>query len=249
MFLGRSPHFKMTLTDISKGVGIHKSKVYSILNTLKGFSLVERDEYTKTYSLGLGLLSLSRKVLDNMDLREIVAPALELLAEATGTTALFGLVRDDDVFVVAKNEGIRDIRVTIRLGHRFPLTAGAHGKAIVAFLPETRRRDILQRERLFFHGKAARLDRQRLHAELARCREVGFACDVGELNSGVNAVAAPVVAGPENVIGVVLVIGTFPEEQVEAYGRRVAERARELSDVLGGGAFTNAHEEVTLVEL
>ena len=59
--LGRSPKFKMTLTEICNEVGIHKSKGYSILNTLKQFGFVEKDPQTKTYSLGVGLdVSLAR---------------------------------------------------------------------------------------------------------------------------------------------------------------------------------------------
>ena len=65
----------MSLTEICGVVGIHKSKGYSILNTLQHFAFVQRSPYGKIYSLGPGLLFLSSKVLDNMDLREAVPPA------------------------------------------------------------------------------------------------------------------------------------------------------------------------------
>ena len=145
MALAQNKSRKMTLTEICGVVGIHKSKGYSILNTLRQFAFVQRSSDSKTYALGPGLLFLSSKVLHNMDLREAVEPVLRELSFATKSTAFLGLISDSHVFVVAKDEGNQDIGVTIRLGHRFPLTWGAHGKSILAFLPHAQRKEILGR--------------------------------------------------------------------------------------------------------
>ncbi|MBW2115021.1 MAG: helix-turn-helix domain-containing protein, partial [Deltaproteobacteria bacterium] len=192
--LGRSPKFKMTLTEICNQVGIHKSKGYSILNTLKQFGLVEKDPQTKTYSLGVGLVFLARNVLDNLDLRDIVEPYLESLANETFSTALFGLISAEQVFIIAKHEVDHNVGVTIRLGHRFHITSGAHGKAIVAFMPDEKREKILKRDKLYFYGDASAMDTKRLRKELLECRRSGFAQDKGGLQPGINAVSAPVLA-------------------------------------------------------
>ena len=68
--LARQQSGKMSLTEVCKTVGIHNSKGYSILNTLQKFALVQRDPETKAYSLGLGLVFLSQRVLDTLDLRQ-----------------------------------------------------------------------------------------------------------------------------------------------------------------------------------
>ena len=57
----------MTLTEIYGKAGIPKSKAFSILQTLKKFGVVQRDVDRKGYSLGPGLITLSRKVLDNFN--------------------------------------------------------------------------------------------------------------------------------------------------------------------------------------
>jgi DNA-binding IclR family transcriptional regulator len=141
--LGESPSFKMKLTEICHQVGIHKSKGHSILNTLKQFGFVEKDPQTKTYSLGPALIFLSRHVLDNLHYPEIVAPFLDDLAKETNGTALFGLIYGEHLLVVGKREGNQNIGFTIRLGHRFHITLGAHGKAIVAFMPEPDKENLL----------------------------------------------------------------------------------------------------------
>jgi DNA-binding IclR family transcriptional regulator len=231
--LGESPNFKMKLTEICQQVGIHKSKGHSILNTLKRFGFVEKDFQTKTYSLGPGLIFLSRNVLDNLRYPEIVAPFLENLAKETGGTALFGLINGDHLFVVAKHEGNQNVWFA-RLGHRFHFTLGAHGKAIVAFMPEADREKILAKKRVYFHGlDASRLNMKRLREELNKCRQLGYAQDVGEVTTGVNFVSAPVFGVQEKIIGCIILIGTFAESLIKKYGPKTADVAKQVSYKLG----------------
>jgi DNA-binding IclR family transcriptional regulator len=96
---------------------------------------VEKDSRIKTYSLGTRLIFLARNVLDNLYYPDIVAPFLQNLAIETNGTAVFGLINGEHVFVVSKHEGNQNIGFSVRLGHRFHITLGAHGKAIVAFSP------------------------------------------------------------------------------------------------------------------
>lgn len=233
--LGRSGKFKMTLTEICREVGIYKSKGYSILNTLMGFGFVEKDPQTKTYSLGPGLLFLSRYLLDHLDIRERVSPFLEKLAVDTRSTALLGLTSADQVFVVAKHEGNQNYGVTIRLGHRFHITAGAHGKAITAFLPEQERQRILARKKLFFYRDPELMDMKKLKAELDETRIQGFSKDIGGLQAGINAVSAPIFGPRQRLIGCIILMGTFSEDLIETNGRLLTGTARQVSSALGAG--------------
>ena len=236
--LGEDGRFKMKLTEICKEVGIHKSKAHSILNTLGQSGLVEKDPQTKTYSLGPALLFLSRHVLDNLYYPEVVTPFLEALAKETSGTALFGLIHGDHVFVVAKREGNQNVWFA-RMGHRFHITLGAHGKAIAAFMPEAAREKILTRKKSYFHGlDISRLSIKQLREELDRCRELGYAQDVGEITPGVNFVSAPVFGLQEKIVGCIILIGTFPESLIEQYGPKTADAARQISYKLGADVKT-----------
>ncbi|WP_025321218.1 IclR family transcriptional regulator [Deferrisoma camini] len=228
-------HPGLPLTELCKRVGIHKSKGLAILNTLAAHGLVLRNDSSKTYTLGPGLLPLSRSVLDHSELRAVAGPYLEPLARATGGSAFLGLRAAERVFVVAKAEAPAGIGVTIRVGHGYPLTWGAHGKVLTAFAPPEERSRILELPVLHFHGAQARdeVDRPALEAELDECCRKGFAVDPGRVHPGVSAVAAPVFGAGETPIGCVIVVGTFPPESAEAHGPRVAETAREVSRVLG----------------
>lgn len=231
--LAGNSSLKTNLTEICNEVGIHKSKGYTILNTLMQFGFVQRDEDGKLYSLGPGLLPLGRKVLDNLDYKEAAQPFLETLARETGSPAFFGLRAGESIYVIGKQEGSSDIGITIRLGQRYPLTHGAHGKAMAAFLTESEIQKILAKEKLYFHGDPLRLNRARLEKELARCRKEGYAEDLGELNPNINAVAAPVFTSSDRLVGVIFLVGLFPKSAAKEFGRMVAEKARLLSAILG----------------
>lgn len=231
--LARNPSFKMNLTEICKNVGIHKSKGYSILKTLQKYGLVHKDPSGKTYSLGFGLISLSRKVLDSLNYEAIAGPYLKKLADQTHSTALLGIIDNMNVFVVAKQEADQTIGVTTRIGHRFSITHGAHGKAIVSFLHEDEREAILKQNRLFFHGNASKCSHERLKSEIKHCSRNGYAVDMGELNPGINVIASPLFDSQGSLFGSMFIMGTFSESHIPKYGSLVADVAEQFSAMLG----------------
>jgi DNA-binding IclR family transcriptional regulator len=223
----------MSLIDICTQIGIHKSKAYSILQTLQKFGLIQRNIQGKGYSLGPGLITLSRKVLDNFDIARLAEPMLKKLAMKAGGTATLGLIVGEKVFVVSKQEGEAEIGVTIRVGHTFPLTYGSHGKAIAAFLPEKELDVLLKKSNLFFHGKPEKLNKEILNMEIEQCRKNGFALDLGEMKQGLNTTASAVIGVNGVPIGYIALIGFFSAETARKYGPMVAETGRTLSEKLG----------------
>ena len=199
----------MGLTEICKEVAIHKSKGFSILNTFSHFGLVEKDHHAKVYSLGPRLLTLSRHFLDHLRYPEVVSPFLHDLATETSGTALFGLIDGEHVIVVGKHEGNQNIGFTVRLGHHFHITLGAHGKSIMAFMSETEREKILSREKVFFYLDPSRVDKDLLREELEKCKALGYAQDIGNITPGVNVVSAPLFAQQDKLIGCLILMGTF----------------------------------------
>jgi DNA-binding IclR family transcriptional regulator len=235
--LARNNSGKMTLTQIRREVGIHNSKAFSILNTLQKSGFVQKDPVTKTYSLGMGLIYLAQKVLDTLDLREAASPFLSRLSSGTNSTAFLGLIAGNYVYVAAKDEGSQAVAVTFRIGQRFPLFWGTHGKAILAFLPEEERSEIMASDGLAFRGYGSAHDLGDLKSELTSCRRSGYAVDLDETKIGIRSVAAPVFGPTAKLIGAFVVIGTFPGELAYDYGRRVAREAQIFSQSLEGRPY------------
>jgi DNA-binding IclR family transcriptional regulator len=221
------------LTEICQALGLYKSRGHAILKTMAEYGLIERDEATKRYSLGPALVPLSRKFLKHLDIREKALPFLETLAHETGGTALLGITSEEHLIVIAKRDGDTRLGITIEIGHRFHVTAGAHGKAIVSFLSDEMYKKIMKGKSLYFYGNAENYDQERLLKEMEACRKNGYALDIGDLQSGIHAAAAPVFAGKGNTTGAMIVIGTFPKKKAPAIGKKVREAAGKLSTAMG----------------
>jgi DNA-binding IclR family transcriptional regulator len=223
----------MNLTEICEEVEMHKSTVFCILHTLRKFGLVQTGGRGKGYTLGPGIIGLSRRFLDTLSAPKLAEPILAELAGKAGATAALGLIADKNVFVAAKHEGGRVLGITMRVGHRFPLTFGCHGKAIAAFLPENELNSLLQDEDLYFHGDPSKFDRARLNEEMSRCRQEWFAEDFEEMVPGMNVVAAPVLGPSGRPIGYIAVLGLPSAEAARQCGPLAAEAAKTLSRQLG----------------
>jgi DNA-binding IclR family transcriptional regulator len=232
-YLAQADSSYVTLTEICAKVGIHKSKAFSILHTLQKFGLVQRGSNGTGYGLGPGLIGLSRRFLDNLSAPKLAEPILEDLAHKAGATAALGLIAEKNVFVAAKHEGARPMGITMRVGHRFPLTYGCHGKAIAAFLPRNELESLLRDKKLYFMGDPKRFDRNKVMKEVEQCRRDWFAEDTEESVPGLNAVAAPVLGPHGRPIGYIAVLGLPSAEATHQCGPLVAKAGKALSRQLG----------------
>jgi DNA-binding IclR family transcriptional regulator len=223
----------MSLTEICEEVGMHKSTAFGVLHTLRKFGLVQTSGRGQGYTLGPGLIVLSRRFLDTLSAPKLAEPILAGIALKAGATAALGLIADKNVFVAAKHEGGRVLGITLRVGHRFPLTYGCHGKAIAAFLGEKELQDLLQDEELYFHGDPSKFDRGRLNQEIIKCRRDWFAADLEEMVPGLNVVASPVLGPNGQPIGYVAMLGLSSAEAALECGPLVAEAGKALSRQLG----------------
>lgn len=231
--LAGSKSSHMSLTEICEDVGIHKSKAFGILHTLHRFNLVQIRGRKKGYALGTGLIALSRKVLDGINVIAFADPILKDLSDKVKGTSALGIIDGDKVVVVSRYESNTNIGVAIRVGSKVPLTYGSHGKAIAAFMPREDLDALLLKKNLFFHGDPDKLDRNRLMKELEECRRTGYAIDIGEVTPGLNAASAPVIDISGKPIGYLLVLGLFSPEATLEYGPVIAEAGRDLSKQLG----------------
>ncbi len=232
--LARHDSGRMTLTEICQTVGIHNSKGFSILNTLKRFALVQKDPTSKTYSLGMGLIFLSQRVLDGLDLRQAAKPFLRKLAEQTDGMAFLGLIAEDHLYVAAKEQGTQLGGLSFRLGQRFPLFWGAHGKAILALLTDEERQSLRDNDGLASNDLRLRYGSHKFERELASCRKNGYSTSGDDVHIGIRAVAACVSGPTAKLIGAFVVIGPFPAEMTDEYGKSVLREAREFSRKLLG---------------
>jgi DNA-binding IclR family transcriptional regulator len=119
----------LTVTELSRQLGVNRTVVYRLLATLEQHALVRRDAGGRA-RVGMGVLGLGRQV--HPLVREAALPALRSLAEDVGATAHLTVVDGADALAVAVAEpSWTDYHVAYRTGYRHPLGRGAAGRAIL----------------------------------------------------------------------------------------------------------------------
>jgi DNA-binding IclR family transcriptional regulator len=226
------------VTELARRLGLHKSTASRLLETLERRGLVEQDEQTGKYRLGLVVIRLAERAEGTLDLRALAQPELEKLAMLTRETVGLGVIEREQLLTVAQVDGPNLIAVGDWTGRATPLHCVASGKVLMASLAEREVVRIVKRG-LIRYTERTIVDLDPLLEELARIRRRGYATAIGEYELGLNAVAAPVYDARGQVRAAVDIWGpTFrlTPRRMPELAAQVREAAAAISVRLGGTA-------------
>jgi IclR family transcriptional regulator, KDG regulon repressor len=182
----------LALGEISHDSGFPPATTHRLVRSLTRYNLVRQDPETSKYSLGLGLLEFSHAILNQLDVRELAAATLSELNELTRETIHLAILDGLELVYVDRRDTRHSIRINTSIGRRgTPHTTGV-GKALLAFCPDEVVAAYLARAPLAAKTPNSITDAGRLHEELRRIRDRGFATDDAEDKPHVLCVAAPV---------------------------------------------------------
>ena len=235
--LGRAD--MLSLTEIARGCGLHKSTAFRFLQTLLQLGYVFRDEAGDRYGLSLKLNALAGIRSGSRDILRYAASSLDFLSRETGETIHLAVLEDGNLIYLRKIESHRVLRVatmTSSVGGGAPLYCTGLGKAVLAFFP------LQEQEHYIAHQVFARFtantitDGPALLAELALIREQGYAFDRQEHEEGVVCAAAPIFGSGQLPLGAISIAGPsvrMGEEELKRYTALILEASREISAKLG----------------
>ncbi|MBB5917728.1 DNA-binding IclR family transcriptional regulator [Nocardia transvalensis] len=224
-----------TLDQLASRLGVHKSTVLRLLQTMEAERFVTHDAEHR-YSLGTRLFELANRSLERRDVRTVARRHLEKLNADTGQTVHLATYESGEAVYIDKLDATQSVRMYSRVGRPAPLHCTAVGKILVSALPRARWREVA--ERLDYHRFTDRTIRtpERYLSELETVAAQGFAEDHEEHESFVNCVAAGIRNGTGTVVAAVSV--SVPDmlldhSQVLGLLPRVRAAADAVSDELG----------------
>jgi IclR family acetate operon transcriptional repressor len=223
----------MGTNELARATGINASTVSRLLATLAAAGYVEHVADTGRYRLGTRLVQLSQAVLARLDVRQVARPQLEALVEQTGETATLSLPSDHDAITADFVPGRASVISVARVGRPSIPHCTAVGKVMLAF--GRHGTDALAETLIPFTPRTI-TDRARLDTELDAVRRDGVATAVGERESDLNAIAAPVfdARGLAGIIGLQGPAGRFDGAALEAAAEPLREAAHAATLALGG---------------
>ena len=140
------------VSELSRDLDLSRSTAHRYIATLAQLGYLQQDRDSKRYRLGPKVLDLGFSAINSMDVREISAPHLQQLSDETGYTVNLAILDDIDVVYIERcrsvRPGQREIDLNLHVGARLPAYCTAMGKAILAFLPDEHREEIIAAHRL-----------------------------------------------------------------------------------------------------
>ncbi len=198
------------VTHLARAVGLTPATTHRLIQSLVQEGMVEQDESSKRYRLGIAFFTLAAKAGNVNGLRTLCRPVLLRLG-ARLNDALFLLVRDGyDAVCLDRNEGPYPIRTfTGDIGGRVALGVGQGALTILAFLPPEEREDVLQYNlpRLKDYNV---YDEVYLRTEIEHIRTQGYCARSTGVLQGMAGVAVPIIDGEGRAVAA-LSVGTLAE--------------------------------------
>jgi DNA-binding IclR family transcriptional regulator len=231
----QGPQTGLGLAEIAQSAGLHRATAHRMLLALVREGLLEQDE-THRFHPGVDLWMLGEAAARRFNVREFGRQAIEKIAAETQDTAYISVRSGLQSVCIGRCEGAFPIRtLSLNVGDRRPLGVGSGSLALLAFLSERDRNDVLARlspELGAYPAFSSALIRQLVEETQAR----GFSFVGGTVLPGMAAVGVPVLGRDGHAIAALSVAAIEPRVVEPRRSQLVAilrAQAAMLSERLG----------------
>jgi DNA-binding IclR family transcriptional regulator len=230
------------VTEVADHLGRSKGGVHSHLATLyeRGF-LAKADG---RYRLGLRFVDESEQVKrTQFPAFDTARTELTKFAEDTGEYVQIMVEEEGWGVYLFKIGGENAIGSDYLVGQRQYLHASATGKAILAFLPENHRNEIVEHRGLASVTEHTVTDPSSLVDELSTVRGRGFALSDQETAINIRAVGVPILDQDKEIVGAVGVSGPVSRFGDERFRSELPDRLQEISNIIEISQIYHANGE------
>jgi DNA-binding IclR family transcriptional regulator len=229
--LTRAEPHGIGVRELAAATAISRSAAHRVLSSLTQLGYA-RQLPNERYEAGTLALAWAAVVGDSLGLPEAAQIALEQITEQFDETAYAAEYDADRGLIVfrAVAHSSKPVRYELPLDSTGPLHAGAAGKAVLAYLPDSE----VDRVELHRFGKQTITDRRRLRVELGTVRTAGLAWSFGERISEAVGCAAPVFRGEDVAGSITMSIPAyrFDDERRDEIGAAVIAAAHVVTGLL-----------------
>ncbi|MEX3744523.1 IclR family transcriptional regulator [Lysinibacillus xylanilyticus] len=220
----------LSISELAAKCDLPLSTLHRILKAMIKEGMIEQDDQTKQYRLGTIWMELGLQVYDTMDYISKIRPELERLAREVEESVYLSKPAGLDTIIIERiDSAANPIRIYDQLGIRIPMHIGAANKTILATMPVSQAREII--EQLLPHEEIPELE-----AQLDQIRLQGFAISHGERTAGTSSIAVSILNGFNEVVGAVsigFVSFNVSTEHINTLTARLVETGKRVSMKLG----------------
>ncbi|MGV0745216.1 IclR family transcriptional regulator [Mycolicibacterium sp. XJ870] len=218
----------VSTTEIAEGIGLDRATTIRLVSTLREAGYLVQDRAAKGYQVSSKLIRLAERAGIDVDVKVVARPALMRLRDMYDESVHLGVLEEDHVVYVDKQESGQSIRLVSAIGQQMPLTTTSLGKAILSSVDAETRDVILDRLEYVKRTPQSITDRTAFLHELRLTTERGFAIESAENEDGVTCVGAAIKLANGDVVAAISVSG--PTFRMEPKLARVGEDCRRIAE-------------------
>jgi IclR family transcriptional regulator, acetate operon repressor len=182
----------LPLTALAKRVGLPPSSAHRLLTTMQRRRFVRFEPNGMIWRVGVQAFIVGAAFARSRELAPLATPHMRRLMETCGETVNLFVPNNGLSICIAQVQSRQAIRAISRPGGGIPLERSAAGKAMLAQLSRSEVEELLRLQAPHDATSPSSYKFRKLHAELRRVRESGYALDDEGVAAGLRCIAAPI---------------------------------------------------------
>ncbi|MDQ6421583.1 IclR family transcriptional regulator [Paenibacillus sp. LHD-117] len=183
--------YQYRLIDLSNHLGIHKSSMYSLLNTMEALNWIDRDA-NDTYAIGSATGRWGNSYVQGQDIVASFHREAIVTRDRIQETIQLAKLEGNEVLYLAKEEAPTMVRLASGPGMKFPAHVTALGKVLLSFVTDTVLDELYPSQELVGATENSLKTKADLIKQLRIIKDEGIAFDEQEVIVGFSCVAAPI---------------------------------------------------------
>lgn len=216
--------YELSLTEISKNIGLAPSTASRLILSLEKNDFLARNIDNQKYHLGFKLAKLGNLCFEHMGFRKIALPYMVELRDLFNESISLYVAERNYRVCVERVESTQSLRKVIDIGRQLPLTRGASGKLLLAYMPKDKMRNILMDDPYF------------TEIQLEEIKQNGYAISFSEREEGVTSIATSIFDNEKKMVTALTMSGPsvrFHDDEITMIVKRMKEYADKISYLLG----------------
>ena len=225
---------ELRVADIARRRDLTRNKAFRLIKTLESRGFLQR--VGDHYRVGTRLLTLGEQAAKPIEALQVAAQReLESLKAETNETVYMLAPIGNEAICVARIESSHYLRISMDVGIKRPLYAGAGQKMLLAGQDEQRLAQVLRHNGPVFTENTI-TDEAELRTQLEEIKRRGYSVSLGEVDSDAGAIAAPVYDYSGQMVASLVIGGAMSRvaDKLEAnWSHLVVAAAARVSATLG----------------
>lgn len=223
------------LSDLAEHTGLDPATVHRLLHALVDEGLACRVPGSRHYTLGPLAFTLGLAAAPYFDLDRPTQTRLAALAKDLRGTLFLKLRSGVDSVCLARHDGVGPVpSLMLEVGGRRPLCLTAGGVAMLIHLPRAEQAAIAAANQRSIERRDPRRW-QGVRRMLRRSRPLGYASNLGDIASGINAIGVPVTTSTGDAVASLTLALSGPplaRTQADALAARLRGEAEGIAPLL-----------------